>query len=236
MKRYYDHLLGLSLLISLTLHLALFLIFSRGGELKKATPPIPITLVYSKTTRTKPLPLPIPRPIQSKKEIQSPTPLPLVKPLEAEETTVPEEAPIEVPKVERLEISAPPAVIKEPILGKEGIGGIGGDGTETGYFEPEETHVFEAKDLDEPLKVIKSISVEYPSLASKDHPTGLILLKILVDQEGEPANIEVIRDELKAYPSFSKNTKKAVSQWRFSKPTMNKSPVCVWYILPIRFK
>jgi outer membrane biosynthesis protein TonB len=61
-------------------------------------------------------------------------------------------------------------------------------------------------------------------------------LKILVNQEGEPANIEVLKDELKDFPSFSKNTKKAVSQWRFSKPIINKSSVCVWYILPIRFK
>ena len=230
------YLLELSLLASLTAHLVLFLAFSERDEPKKATPPIPITLVYSEAKRTKPLPLPIPKPIEPKREIENPAPLPLVKPLVAEESFVPEEAPIVVPKVERLDISAPPAVIQEPILGKEGSGGMGGEGTETGFLEPEEPPIFETKDLDEPLKVIKYLQPDYPSLAGKDYPGGLILLKILVNQEGEPAQIEILKNELRAFPSFAENTKKAVNKWRFSKPTINRSPVCVWYILPMRFK
>ncbi|MBU1261417.1 energy transducer TonB, partial [bacterium] len=182
------------------------------------------------------LPLPIPKPTEPKREIQNPAPLPLIKPLEIEESFVPEEAPITVPKVERSEISAPTAVIQEPILGKEEGGGIGAEGTETGYLPPEEPPVFEAKDLDEPLKVIKRVNPDYPSLAGKDYLAGLILLKILVNQNGEPAQIEVLKNELKAFPSFAWNAKKAVSQWQFSKPTINKSSVCVWYILPMRFK
>jgi len=237
MKRYSNHLLELSILASLTVHLSLFLAFSGGDEPKKTTPAIPITLVYSQVKRAKPLPLPIPKPTEPKKEIQSPAPLPLIKPLVAEESFVPEEAPIVVPKVERLEISAPTAVVEELILGKEGSGGIGGEGTETGYLEqPEEPPIFEAKDLDEPIKVIKYIQPDYPSLAGRDYPNGLILLKILVNQEGEPAQIEVLKNELKAFPTFAEKAKKAVKEWRFSKPTINRFPVCVWYILPMRFK
>ncbi|MDI6752547.1 MAG: energy transducer TonB [bacterium] len=236
MIRHYN-LLELSLLASLTAHSVLFFAFSGRERAKKANPPIPITLVYSEVKKTKPLPLPIPKPIQPKKEIQNPSPLlPLIKPLVAEESIVPEEAPLFVPKVEKVDISTPPAVIQEPILGKEGSGGIGGEGTETALLEPEEPPIFEAKDLDEGLKVTKYVPPEHPSLTGRDSPGGLILLKILVNQEGEPAQIEILKDELKAYPSFSKNTKKAVQEWRFSKPTINKCPVCVWYILPIRFK
>lgn len=237
MIRYYNHLLGLSILTSLTLHLALFLTFCGGDEPKKATPAIPISLVYSESKRAKPLPLPIPKPIEPKKEIQNPAPLPLIKPLEAKESFVPEESPIIVPKVEHTEISAPTAVIQEPILGKERGEGMGGEGTQDSFLEPpEEPPIFEVKDLDEPLKVIKYVRPEYPSLAGKDLPAGLILLKILVNQEGEPAKIEILKDELKAFPSFSTNAKRSVRQWRFSKPMINKSPVCVWYILPMRFK
>ncbi|PIP41079.1 hypothetical protein CO110_01355 [Candidatus Desantisbacteria bacterium CG_4_9_14_3_um_filter_40_11] len=101
--------------------------------------------------------------------------------------------------------------------------------------QAEEEIIADVSDLDSPIRVIKYIGVECPFLSYKGMK-GLILLKILIDGDGNPVRIEIIRNDLEQFPSFSENAIKAVRKWQFSKPMINNSPVCVWYILPIRFK
>ncbi|MFH1098242.1 MAG: TonB family protein [Candidatus Desantisbacteria bacterium] len=220
------NLFGISLFASFLIHGALFFSISSAGYIQPKKP-ITIELSYEKEEiRTvKPQVNPsLPPPVITEKKPEISAPLPLVTPLVAQESNTPEISPIIVPSVDPSPIIAPPAVIEKPIMGESDGKGM-----------PEQTEIADVSDLDSPIRVIKSIGVEYPRLAYKDMK-GLILLKILIDGDGNPARIEIIRNDLEQFPSFSENAIKAVRKWQFSKPMINNSPVCVWYILPIRFK
>lgn len=222
-------IMGISLFISLLIH---GLLFSALSDDKYVQPlkPITIELNYSKeeirTVKPQTSPSLAP-PMVTERKPEADSPLPLVSPLVAQESNTPEINPIVVPSVEPSHITAPPAVIEKPIMGEEGGKGITEEGSEE--------MIADISDLDEPIRVIKYAKIEYPSLTCKDI-SGLILLKILIDREGNPVRIEILQDNLKQFPSFSENAIKAVRKWQFSKPMIHNSPVCVWYILPIRFK
>ncbi len=221
-------IMGISLFTSLLIHGFIFFIPSHDGD-RSIQPPIAIELNYSKEdmkiVEPQTNPSIAPPIVTEEKPVNSP--LPLVVPLAAQESNTPEVNPIVVPSVEPSHIIAPPAVIEKPIMGVEGGKGL----TEQGSEEI----VADVSELDEPIRVIKCINIEYPPLACKGIK-GLILLKILVNEDGNPVKIEVIQDDLKQFPSFSENAIKAVRRWQFSKPSVNDSPVCVWYLLPVRFR
>ncbi|MBI4753210.1 energy transducer TonB [Candidatus Desantisbacteria bacterium] len=220
--------MGISLFASLLMHGMIFSILSHGSYIQPKKP-ITIELNYSKeeiqTVKPQLNPTIAPPIVQKKPETDSP--LPLVTPLVAQESNTPEVNPIIVPSIVPSPIIAPLAVIEKPIMGEASGKGM----TE----QTEKEIIADVSELDSPIRVIKSIGVEYPPLAYKGMK-GLILLKILIDGDGNPVRIEVIRNDLEQFSSFSENAVKAVRKWQFSKPMINNSPVCVWYILPIRFK
>jgi TonB family protein len=222
-------LMSISLFVSLLIHGTIFSFLSHGSYIQPKKP-ITIELNYSKedikTVKPQVNPSLAPPIVQTKKP-ETDSSLPLVAPLVAQESNTPEVSPIIVPSVEPSPVIAPLAVIEKPIKGEKGGTGM----TE----QTEEKIIADVSDLDFPIKVIKYIGIEYPSLAYKDMK-GLILLKILIDKDGNPVRIEVIQNDLEQFPSFSENAIKAVRKWQFSKPMINNSPVCVWYVLPIRFK
>ncbi|MFH1860360.1 MAG: TonB family protein [bacterium] len=229
MKKKEQGIMNISLLASLLMHGLLFCTLSHGKHVQTSKP-ITIELNYSKeeirTVKPQINPSLVPPVVAERKPIDG-SPLPLVVPLVAQESNTPEANPIVVPSVELSHIVAPLAVIERPVMGEVGGKGI----TEQGSEEI----VADVSDLDDPIRVIKCVKIEYPALACKGI-NGLILLKILVDGEGKPDRIEVIRDDLRQFPSFAENAIKAVRKWQFSKPMINDSPVCVWYILPVRFR
>ncbi|MBU1753807.1 TonB family protein [bacterium] len=229
MKKNEQGIMNISLFASLLMHGLFFFILSHDEHIQPSKP-ITIELNYNKEEiRTvKPLTNPsLAPPIVAERKPIAGSPLPLVAPLAAQESNTIEANPIVVPSVAPSHIIAPPAVIERPIMGEEGGKGV----TEQGSEEI----VADVSDLDEPIRVIKYAKIEYPALACKGI-NGLILLKILVDGDGNPVRVEVIKDDLWQFPSFAENAIKAVRKWQFSKPMVNSSPVCVWYILPVRFR
>jgi protein TonB len=81
--------------------------------------------------------------------------------------------------------------------------------------------------------VISSVPAEYSPEARKAKTEGIVLVNLIVDQQGQPQNVHVIRGignglDLKAV--------EAVRQYRFKPATENGRPVSVELNVEVNFK
>lgn len=84
--------------------------------------------------------------------------------------------------------------------------------------------------------MIHSIEAKFPASANaKDSKGVIVLVGIIVDQEGVPRDVHVIRMS-SASPDFGKEAVKAVEQYRFKPAQKAGSPVAVAVTVEINFK
>ena len=81
--------------------------------------------------------------------------------------------------------------------------------------------------------VIKRVEPVYPKDALAKGSEGKVWLKILVDTEGKPAQVEVLKSENEYFDQASIT---AARQWMFSPALKDNKPVAVWITLPFKFK
>ena len=81
--------------------------------------------------------------------------------------------------------------------------------------------------------VIKRVEPVYPHEALAKGSEGKVWLKILVDTEGKPAQVEVLKSENEYFDQASIT---AARQWLFSPALKENKPVAVWITLPFKFK
>ncbi|MBI5472348.1 MAG: energy transducer TonB [Ignavibacteriae bacterium] len=123
-------------------------------------------------------------------------------------------------------------------LGTDGIPGDGGDlpgggvggGTDTVIIidEPVEYWAVEKKP-----EVVKAITPRYPELLVKAQLEGNAFVRILVDKEGRPSDVEVVRAD---NDLFGDAAIEAAKQFVFTPGYMNNGPVRVWVSVPFRFR
>ncbi|MDP3425871.1 MAG: energy transducer TonB [Humidesulfovibrio sp.] len=87
--------------------------------------------------------------------------------------------------------------------------------------------------LDRLPRIIEKVKPLYPEHARRQHKTGIVTLKFLVDAEGrvhQPSVVEALPEGL-----FEESALAAVAKWRFAPAIRQGRPVPTWLILPVRF-
>lgn len=73
---------------------------------------------------------------------------------------------------------------------------------------------------------------EYPEIAKRAGITGKVFVKVLVDKEGRPKKVVVIKSDSEL---FNEAAKEAAMKSAFSPALQNQHPISVWIVLPYRF-
>ena len=81
-------------------------------------------------------------------------------------------------------------------------------------------------------EVIKQVKAIYPEAARKDSAQGTVWVKVLIDESGNVATVNVVKSDNKL---FDKAAIDAVKQWAFHPALMKGNPVAVWVTIPFRF-
>jgi len=74
----------------------------------------------------------------------------------------------------------------------------------------------------------------YPEVARRDGKEGLVLLRVLVNQEGRSASVEVNRSS--GVEALDQAAVEAIKRWRFSPARYGDRPVESWVRIPIEFR
>ena len=73
----------------------------------------------------------------------------------------------------------------------------------------------------------------YPSISRRMNEQGKVLLRVLVNEQGLPQQIEL--KESSGFDRLDKAAIAAVQRWRFAPGTRNGVPEAMWNIVPINF-
>ncbi len=88
--------------------------------------------------------------------------------------------------------------------------------------------------MDKPPVILSRVEPDYPHSAKSRNLSGKVVVKILVDRQGQVQKASV----LEATPPgvFDQSVMEAVAKWRFKPGQIKGKPVSTWVVLPIRFK
>lgn len=94
--------------------------------------------------------------------------------------------------------------------------------------------VFNMSDLDRKPQLINRVQPVYPYEARRKEINGKVILRFVVDSEGNVQNIKVLRAEPKGL--FEENAREAVKKWRFKPGYFSGEPVNTRVTVPITFE
>ena len=80
-------------------------------------------------------------------------------------------------------------------------------------------------------KLIHRVEPDYPELAKRARVQGIVFLRVTVDEQGNVADIEVIR----GHPLLTQSAVDAVRQWKYSPTILNQEPVPVIATVTVNF-
>ncbi|MCM3875283.1 MAG: TonB family protein [Thermoanaerobaculia bacterium] len=88
---------------------------------------------------------------------------------------------------------------------------------------------------DTPPVSVRQVSPQATRLAIQRRVTGTVLLRVLVDENGAPAKVEILRDTaLKV--GLGEASKAALEKWRWKPATKDGHPVRTWIVVQVPFK
>jgi TonB family protein len=87
--------------------------------------------------------------------------------------------------------------------------------------------------VDSQPRILKIVKPPYPPLALQARIGGVVLLRVLVSENGEPARIEVLRE---ARGGLTQAAVEAVRSWTFEPATKDGVAVRTWMTVPIPFE
>ena len=82
-------------------------------------------------------------------------------------------------------------------------------------------------------QIIRQVKPEYPGLAIRAGLEGKVWVKIWVDKEGRPHQVNVVKSDAEI---FNEPALAAARQFLFTPAYMNNGPVSVWVSIPFHFK
>jgi periplasmic protein TonB len=119
-----------------------------------------------------------------------------------------------------------------------GPGGEGG-GTEGGTGVPGDIKIADDESppadyvaVEKEPAIVKSVEPKYPDMAVRTGLEGKVLVKIWVDKEGKPKEVDVLQSDAEI---FNDPAIEAAKQFVFSPAYMNDGPVPVWVTITLRF-
>ncbi len=80
--------------------------------------------------------------------------------------------------------------------------------------------------------VVKRVEPVYPQIALRAGLEGSVTVRVWVDKEGKPSQIEIWKSNADI---FNESALAAAKQFLFTPAIMNNNPVSVWVALPFRF-
>ena len=89
--------------------------------------------------------------------------------------------------------------------------------------------------VDTPPVSVRQVSPQSTRLAIQRHVSGTVLLRVLVDENGEPAKVEILRDTAPKV-GLGDASKAALEQWRWKPATKDGHKVKTWIIVQVPFK
>lgn len=106
---------------------------------------------------------------------------------------------------------------------------------ETEVEEEEAPLIYDVSELDESLQLLKYELPAYPHLAQKTGVLAILVLRLLVNEEGLVEEIKLLESNVASELGFFKEAEKVIKDWRFSKPGINGKGVSVFYVFPLKF-
>jgi serine/threonine-protein kinase len=89
--------------------------------------------------------------------------------------------------------------------------------------------------IDTPPVSVRKVSPLATRLAIQGHISGTVFVRVLVDENGLPARVEILRDTTPKV-GLGDASKAAVEQWRWKPATKNGHKVKVWIAVQVPFK
>lgn len=80
---------------------------------------------------------------------------------------------------------------------------------------------------------IKTPPPEYPYQLKRDGVTGVVAVKVLIDEKGSVAECIVAKS---SHADFEKPALDAVKKWKFKPATKGGEPVKAWLMIPLHFR
>ncbi len=93
----------------------------------------------------------------------------------------------------------------------------------------------EAELIDTAPVSVRQVSPQATRLAIQRHISGTVLLRVLVDENGEPAKVEILRDTAPKV-GLGDASKSALEQWRWKPATKDGHKVKTWIAVQVPFK
>lgn len=94
--------------------------------------------------------------------------------------------------------------------------------------------VFNMSDLDQKPQLINRIQPIYPTEARRKEINGRVILRFVVDREGNVKQVKVVRAQPEGI--FEENAMEAVRKWRFKPGYFSGEPVNTRVTVPIKFE
>ncbi len=98
-----------------------------------------------------------------------------------------------------------------------------------------EGDLVESDQTDTPPAPVRQVSPHPTSLAVQSHISGTVLLRVLVDENGEPAKVEILRDTVPKV-GLGAASKSALERWRWKPATKDGHKVKTWIVVQVPFK
>jgi TonB family protein len=89
--------------------------------------------------------------------------------------------------------------------------------------------------VDTPPVSVRQVSPQATRLAIQSHISGTVLLRVLVDENGEAAKVEILRDTAPKV-GLGDASKSALQQWRWKPATKDGHKVKTWIAIQVPFK
>ncbi len=80
-------------------------------------------------------------------------------------------------------------------------------------------------------RLIKKVEPVYPDLAKRARVSGIVILEVTIDEEGNVADVKVLR----GHPLLDDEVVRAVRQWKYSPTLLNGEPVPVTATVTVIF-
>jgi protein TonB len=89
--------------------------------------------------------------------------------------------------------------------------------------------------VDTPPVSVRQVSPQATRIAIQRRVTGTVLLRVLVDENGAPAKVEILRDTSPRV-GLGDASKAALEQWRWKPATKDGHRVKTWIAVQVPFK
>jgi TonB family protein len=93
----------------------------------------------------------------------------------------------------------------------------------------------DVSEVDTPPRASKIVKPEPTAMAIRQHVSGTVVLRVLVDENGKPGTIEVVRDTAPKV-GLADACKTAVAQWVWTPAQKDGKRVKTWIVVPIPFQ